>query len=118
MRLIHAIAAVALFLGTVGTSSCDQQPSSDTIQRRQQETLLQEGTAQIGMPAIKNFRERKLLKDILELRDQNGLVTYTYVYGELTTKLRFLCTSVGYGIPYATEFTNPQKMEQPYSGHG
>jgi len=40
-------------------------PSSDEVQQRQQEQVLKEGTAQTGMPAIKNFREKKLLKDIL-----------------------------------------------------
>lgn len=62
------------------------------------------------MPAIKNFRERKLLKDILELRDQAGLTTYTYVWAEMKGTLVFLCDSIGYGIPYATQFTNPQKI--------
>ena len=83
--------------------------SSDSIQREQQELLLREGTSQIGMPAIKNFRERKLLKDILEMRDQEGLVTYTYMQSSLTGKLIFLGESVGYGIPYSTQFSNPQK---------
>ena len=89
--------------------------SSDQIQSSQQERILAEGTAQIGMPAIKNFRERKLLKDILELRDQEGFSTYTYLWPEAcsdATKCKpiFLCNSIGYGIPYATQFTNPQKI--------
>lgn len=86
-------------------------PSSDRKQQEQQELLLAEGTSQVGMPSIKNFRERKLLKDILELRDQNGLVTYTYLWNELNGKKVFLCNSIGYGIPYSTQFTNPNKGE-------
>ncbi len=97
--------------------SCEHQPSSDDIQRNQQEVLLKEGTAQVGMPSIKNFRERKLLKEILELRDQNGLVTYTYLYCEMTGKLVFFGETIGYGIPYATQFTNPQKVEY-FTNHG
>jgi hypothetical protein len=91
--------------------ACDGPPSSDSVQQAQQELLLAEGTAQVGMPAIKNFRERKLLKDIIELRDQDGLVTYTYVWNEMNGRLVFLCDSIGYGIPYATQFTSPQKAE-------
>jgi hypothetical protein len=68
------------------------------------------------MPAIKNFRERKLLKDIIELRDQTGLATYTYVFAEMTGQFTFLCASVGYGLPYATQFTNPEKID--YSSGG
>lgn len=90
------------------TQSCIEK-SSDHIQTEQQEALLKEGTAQVGMPAIKNFRERKLLKDILELRDQDGLSTFTYVWSEQQAKWTFFCNSIGYGIPYATQFTSPMK---------
>src|SRR5689334_6402804 len=78
------------------------KPDSDRVQREQQERILLEGSSQVGMPAIKNFRERKLLKDILELRDQSGLVTYTYLWNEMGGRLVFFCDSFGYGIPYAT----------------
>lgn len=83
--------------------------TSDDIQRKQQERILQEGTSQVGMPAIKNFRERKMLKDILELRDQDGLITHTYIYSDMRGCLLFFGNTIGYGIPYATQFTNPQK---------
>ena len=90
--------------------SCDvDRPNSDQVQSAQQEKILAEGTAQTGMPAIKNFRERKMLKDILELRDQAGLVTYTYTVSEMTGKLRYFGETIGYGIPYATQYTSPQK---------
>ncbi|MGD0328151.1 MAG: hypothetical protein ABSB00_00335 [Minisyncoccia bacterium] len=100
-----AILVITAFL----LAGCEQQASSDRIQRQQQERILQEGAAQIGMPAIKNFREKKLLKDIYELRDQTGLVTYTYLWNEMQGKKVFFCQSIGYGIPYATQFTNPQR---------
>lgn len=116
--LLFVVAVCALTLGFYG---CDEPPkTSDSVQQEQQERVLMEGTAQIGMPAIKNFRERKLLKDILELRDQDGLVTYTYMENLIPTvvpgrtalggKLTYVGESIGYGIPYATQFTNPQKI--------
>lgn len=89
-------------------SACNQPPSSDQIQAFQQEAILKEGSAQTGIPAIKNFRERKMLKDILELRDQDGLTTYTYLYNEMTGNLVFFGETIGYGIPYSTQLTNPQ----------
>lgn len=104
--LFAVLVAMTMFM-----AACDFQPSSDQQQQQQQEKLLAEGTSQVGMPAIKNFRERKILKDILELRDQSGLVTYTYLFSEVTGKYNFFCQSVGYGIPYATQFTNPTKVE-------
>ncbi|MEK7574483.1 MAG: hypothetical protein AAB514_03070 [Patescibacteria group bacterium] len=113
----------ALFFGIIFVftvlQGCDMS-SSDSIQREQQEKILAEGTAQVGMPAIKNFRERKILKDIMELRDQEGLVTYTYLENlspvvipgktALGGKLTFFGETIGYGIPYATQFTNPEKV--------
>lgn len=84
---------------------------SDSVQRRQQERILMEGTAQSGMPAITNFRERKLVKMLLEMRDQENLITYTYTYAEASGKLTFFCQSVGFGIPYSTQYTNPEKWE-------
>ena len=116
MYKILSIIAACTFL-----SACSPPPTSSDRQRAQQEQILSEGTSQVGMPAIKNFRERRLLKDILELRDQEGLVTYSYVWSEMQAKMVFLCDSIGYGIPYATQFTAPEAV-QTYnlgaSGHG
>jgi hypothetical protein len=107
-RHVWAIAlAVPLLMGN--EAQCDGKKTSDTIQREQQERILMEGTMSVGMPAIKNFREKRILKDILELRDQDGIVTYTYVFSEMTGKFVWFCDSLGYPIPAATQFTNPQK---------
>lgn len=111
MYKILSLLCIFSFLG------CDYQSTSDEIQRTQQERVLAEGTAQTGMPAIKNFRERKMLKDILELRDQNGLVTYTYIFSEMTGKLKFFGETIGYGIPCATQYTSPQKKVEGGSGN-
>jgi len=114
MKTAIAIASVAV-LG-VALVGCDYTPSSDETQREQQERILQEGSAQTGMPAIKNFRERKLLKQIIEMRDQDGLVTYTYTVPETTGRPVFLCNSIGYGLPAATQYTNPEKVDYHSSG--
>ena len=110
MKTIVSVSAIAL-LG-VTLVGCDDFTSSDEKQRAQQEQILKEGTAQTGMPAIKNFRERKLMKQIIEMRDQDGLVTYTYTVPETTGRPVFLCNSIGYGLPAATQYTNPQKYER------
>jgi len=114
MKTAIAIASVAV-LG-VALVGCDYTPSSDEVQQEQQERILQEGSAQTGMPAIKNFRERKLLKQIIEMRDQDGLVTYTYTVPETTGRPVFLCNSIGYGLPAATQYTNPEKVDYHSSG--
>ena len=122
MRVMLACLLATLFVGCR-----HEEPTSDLIQQRQQEQLLSEGTSQVGMPAIKNFRERKILKDIYELRDQVGLITYVYLENQIPRvvqgktvlggKLTYFGESVGYGIPVSTQFSNPQKIEK-YSIHG
>ena len=94
----------------VGLAGCNGQPSSDRVQREQQEAIAMQGTMSVGMPAITNFAEKRLLKDIYELRDKMQ-PTYTYLAGEQSGVIgEKICDSLGYGIPYATQFTNPQKM--------
>jgi hypothetical protein len=97
-------------------SACDERPlSSDQQQRVEQERLSQQSNQSVGMPAITNFQEKRMLKMILELRDtQIATITYTQ---DLAGHLHKLCQSVGYGVPYATQYTNPQRVA--YSdGHG
>ena len=110
MKPFIALASIALL--SVTLVGCEEYGDSDDKQRAQQERVLKEGTAQTGMPAIKNFRERKLMKQIIEMRDQDGLVTYTYTVPETTGRPVFLCNSIGYGLPAATQYTNPQKYDR------
>ena len=108
-------ATIGLFAALALVSCNEEKVDSDSIQRAQQEKLLAEGTAQIGMPSIKNFREKRILKDILELRDQDGLTTYIYTKCEMTGELIYLGEGVGYALSAATQFTSPQKLESRYS---
>jgi hypothetical protein len=86
-------------------------PSADKAQARETEQSLGEANKQIGMPAIVNFQERKLFKQILELRDQEKLITYCYLMNEREGKIgQFLGKGIGYGIPAATQFTSPEKL--------
>src|ERR1700722_17704182 len=79
--------------------------SSDQLQHDQQEALLRAADTAIGMPAIVNFEERKMLKRILEIRDQ-GLNTTTYNV-DMNGHPHKICDSIGYGFPLSTQFTNP-----------
>jgi hypothetical protein len=67
------------------------------------------------MPTVKNFRQRKMMKMIIEMCDQEVL-TYTYTLSERNGKLRWLGETIGYPIPYSTQFTNPQKVERITTG--
>ncbi len=114
--MMRLIPFVVLFVFAAGCET--RPPNSDLVQREQQEKILAEGTAQTGMPAIHNFRERKIVKDLFELRDQEGLVTWTYLWSPFTGRFTLLGQSVGYGIPAATQYTNPEKIAERGQGVG
>jgi hypothetical protein len=82
------------------------QSTSDRLQHDQQEVLLRAADA-IGMPTIVNFEERKMLKRILEIRDQ-AINTTTYIV-DMNGHPHKICDSIGYGFPYSTQFTNPEQ---------
>jgi len=48
------------------------------------------------------------------LRDQN-VATYVYIT-DMNGKLHKVCNAVGYGLPYATQYTNPMRISG--DGHG
>lgn len=77
---------------------------------------MSEATKEVGMPAIVNFQERKLMKMIYELRDRTDLVTYAYLYNDFNGKFVFLGKAIGYGLPYSTQYTNPEKFAQAWQG--
>jgi hypothetical protein len=117
---VHMIAKfqkVLLVILIIVIAGCEdaRQPSSDQRQQAEQERILQEGTSSVGMPNIKNFREKRMMKDILEMRDQMDYVTYTYLFSEFQACVVFVNEGIGYPVPYSTQYTNPQKVAQ--SGH-
>jgi hypothetical protein len=89
-----------------------RQYTSQEIENKKQEELSKQAITTVGMPAVVNFAEKRMMKDIIELRDKMQ-PTYTYLVGT-NNQLTKLCDSLGYGLPYATQYTNPQK-EADYS---
>ncbi len=108
MRILAIVAITSIL------SACDiGPPSSDDIANQKQEQLSRQAVQEVGMPSIVNFQEKRVLKQILELRDTKlSTVTYTQ---DLQAHLHKLCDSIGYGIPYATQYTNPQRVVNPYT---
>jgi hypothetical protein len=104
MKYFIALVVVGMFAG------CNPPPSADDKLAAQTEQSMKEANAQIGMPAIVNYQERKLAKMIFELRDQESLTTYAYIVNKMTGKLVFVGKCIGYGLPYSVQFTNPQKI--------
>ena len=72
---------------------------------------MQEASKQVGMPGIVNFQELKMLKELYELRDQENLICHAYLVNEINGKVgQYLGKCLGYGLPYSTQFSNPEKI--------
>ena len=104
MKKIIAIASIILLV------ACDP-PTADQAQSMKQAQSLQEAVAQVGMPEIVNFQEKRMMKNIYEMRDQT-IATHSYIVNQMSGCLVYLGASVGYGIPYATQYTAAHK---PYT---
>jgi hypothetical protein len=113
LTILVPLAAAAIILG------CDEgpRPTADQVQSQRQEVIQAELASQMGMPSIKNGAEMRLLKMIYEMRDQNR-ATFTYTFSEYTGKFRFLGNTVGFGIPYAAQYSSPTKYQWMPQGQG
>ena len=115
-RIITAAPFAAILAMSCLMTACDQVPTSTQIERKKQEEMSLQAVQSVGMPAITNFAEKRMFKDILELRDQN-VATTTYTV-DMNGNRHKLCDSIGYGLPYATQYTNPQRVFSDGHGYG
>ena len=108
MRLFSVVPCVCVLLAST-SDGCNKVDNSDSKQAVETRNALSEAHRQVGMPDITKFTERKLARDIFELRDKEDLATYSYIVS-LSGDLIFLGESIGYGLPYSAQFTNPQRI--------
>jgi hypothetical protein len=95
-------------------SSCGNvQPSAEKQQTEATAKILNEMNNQIGMPNIKEFYEKKLAKEIFELRDNSKLICYAYTQN-MNGKFVYVGRCMGYGLPYSVQYTNPQQVKREY----
>jgi len=100
MKTVLVSAALMLTL-----TACDTRPlTTDERQAAEQAQALEQAHAQIGMPAIGDFQEKRELKEIYEKRDK-PLPTHSYIVNDMNGCLVYLGASMGYGLPYATQYT-------------
>ncbi len=94
--------------------SCEQmakKPTSDELMQKKTENVMREINRETGMPALTNFQEKKNLKWIYELCDQEKLICHAYLFNEMKGEIgQYLGKCIGYGIPYSTQYSNPQKV--------
>lgn len=103
MVIVLSVLAGCSGFGTTSAPSAEVQQTAATNQ------IMTEMNNQIGMPNIKEFYEKKMAKEIFELRDNSKLVTYAY-FQSMNGKFVFLGQCVGFGLPYSTQYTNPERL--------
>lgn len=86
----------------------DEQYDSREKEAKKQEELSRMAIESVGLPNISNFYEKKTLKKILEMRDNPKVINYLYTRNNMTGKWIYEGKCVGFGIPYTTQYTNPE----------
>jgi len=111
---LFRLVVLTLVIGCLSGCAADKRPAQDAdlIQQKATAQSMAEAQRQIGMPAIKNFQEKKLAKMIFELRDQEDYICHAYLMNQMTGNIgQYLGKCLGYGLPYSVQFTNPEKPE-------
>lgn len=111
MKHIKFLLLISMLVIVSACETSSTNNASDKKQQLQQEELLNEANNQLGLPAIHNFTEKKTLKMIYELCDQENLICYAYLFNRNSGTIgQFLGKCIGYGIPYSTQYSNPEKF--------
>lgn len=102
------ILVMVMILAMLTLVSCDGIANAEWEQESKTNQMLSQMNQQVGMPEIKEFYEKKMMKEIYELRDNSKLICYVYTQG-MNGKLIYIGKCMGFGVPYATQYTNPEK---------
>jgi hypothetical protein len=103
---IAFIGMMALMLQQGG---CDSETATvDNKQAIATNQLAAQADQQVGLPGVTQFTEKRLTRHLYELRDHK-IATFAYI-PDMQGRLWHLCDSIGYGLPYGVQFTNPERM--------
>lgn len=103
MRLVICLTAAAFLL-----TGCFEENVADKRERIATAELTAMASTQVGMPGVTRFTEKRNLKMLYEMRDDPKLSTIAYIV-DLNGKFHKVCDALGYGFPYATQYTNPMR---------
>ena len=108
---------ILLILEVIFGIGCYEEDQSDVLQSQQTEQALAEAQRQIGMPVVKTFQQRKLMKMVYEQCDREDLICYAYIKSDYNGSLTYIGKCMGYGIPFSAQYTNPMK-HKGYTNEG
>lgn len=114
MKRITSLVAAALAI--LPLCGCNEDNVADKREREATARLTDQASTLVGMPGITRFTEKRNLRMLYELRDNPKLATIAYIT-DMNGKLHKVCDAIGYGFPYATQYTNPQR-DMYYNSNG
>ena len=116
MKTIFATVSIVLF--AILLAGCEERNKTDRVQAEKTEMIQDRLNSRLGLPNIQNGQEKRLIKELYELRDQADLATFSYTYNEMTGEHRFFGKSIGFGIPASVQYSNPEKLVRYHTGSG
>lgn len=96
LPLVLVLVATALMADSCSTQTTASQSNATTAAQKWGNS-----------PNITNYYEYLQLKQIYEARDNPTLVMNAYLYSEITGKFTCLGRVKGFGIPYGTQWSQP-----------
>ena len=90
---------------------CTERERAQYEDIRKSEQAIADSQKSIGFPEVRYFNEKKNLKEIIELRDNPKLICYYYTKNTMTGKYVYQGKCQGYGVPYASNYTNPKEAD-------
>ncbi len=108
--------ASIVVIGALSLAGCGEvRGVNEAVQQERQKTIesMEQSSREVGFPNITEFTEKKLMKMLYELRDDPNLITYSYRVNE-DGKYIFIGETLGYGIPYSTQYTQPETMQRVF----
>ena len=93
-------------------TGCGKRETASSKENLYTQTLMEQSASAVGYPDTSNYFEKSQLKEIYELRDDPHLICYWYTKNDMTGKWVYQGKCVGYGIPYTTQFTQPETLQR------
>ena len=90
---------------------CTERERAQYEDIRKSEQAIADSQKSIGFPEVRYFNEKKNLKEIIELRDNPKLICYYYTKNTMTGKYVYQGKCQGYGVPSASNYTNPEEAD-------
>ena len=106
MKLLYLFLSISIL---TSVSACDQRSEGELAEAEATVTLQNRASDIVGMPNLTSFAQKERASRIFELLDRDVL-TYTYTYAEASGVLTRLCESVGYGVPFSSQYSSPTKL--------